>query len=93
MEYEMCPVVDAGAIENALADKMREWNEDFIAPVLFGDEYGNDCYKAFYIKEDRPIFGLPYEDSEVIKRMNYVRAYLRSVLPEGTDKVLIDVRW
>ena len=93
MRYEICPIVYCGDIEIEIADKLNEWNHDFVAPILFGEEYSNDSYKSFHIKEDEVYRGYQWEDKELIEQRNYIRKFLRDNLPKNTDKVLVDVSW
>ena len=95
MKYEMMPVIDADALQEALElqfgpDVMG--NEDVMANVLFDDEYGNYSCKRYYFSKDEVYEGHFWQNEERIRICNCVNAMLRDMFP-GREVVLIDVSW
>ena len=89
--FTMVPTVIASDLENAV-NTQCSCNIEDIRKLLFGDNYNDDCYKAFWYDEDEVYTGSIYEDEEEIRLQNLVRAYLRDILPDYCW-VLVDVRW
>lgn len=95
MKYEMMPVVDAEDLREVLElrfgpDVMGD--EDFMANVLFGDEYNNDSCKRYYFSEDEVYEGKSWQNEERIRICNCVNAMLRDMFP-GYERILVDVSW
>lgn len=95
MKYEMMLVVDAEELREALElqfgpDVMGE--EDFMANVLFGDEYNNYSCLRYNFSEDEVYEGRSWQNEERIRICNCVNAMLRDMFP-GRDTILVDVSW
>lgn len=95
MKYEMMPVIDAEDLREALElqfgpDVMG--NEDFMANVLFGDEYNNDSCKRYNFSEDEVYEGHSWQNEERIRICNCVNVMLRDVFPDH-HTILVDVSW
>lgn len=101
MKYEMMPVIDIWDLHKAI---VLQYGQEFaneyggnahgLCGFLFGDDYMNDCYKSHYleIEEFDPV-NKPWQNEQHIRLMNCINQYLLDVLPEGTQRVLIDVSW
>lgn len=95
MKYEMMPVVDANELERILIAQYGPnamGNQDFMANVLFGDEYNNDSYKSYYFQEDEEFTGKFWQDEEKIRIRNCVNSILRDLFPDQ-ERILVDVSW
>ena len=95
MKYEMMPVIDADALQEALELRFGPsvmGNEDIMANVLFDYEYGNYSCKRYYFAEDQVYEGHSWQNEEHIRICNCVNAMLRDMFPER-EVVLIDVSW
>ena len=88
MTINMFPVVDIYELERAVALQYGE-NKYFsdLAPLLFGDEYYNDSYKAFDLEDDE----FDAEEPAIVARQ-CVRTYLKDLLPDYSQ-VLIFICW
>ena len=67
-------------------------DEDFMANVLFDDEYNNDSCKRYYFSEDEVYEGHSWQNKERIRICNCVNVMLRDMFP-GYEKILVDVSW
>ena len=95
MKYEIIPVVAAEELREALELQFGPnvmGDEDFMANVLFDDEYNNDSYKCYYFSEDEVYEGHSWQNKERIRICNCVNAMLRNIFP-GHEKILVDVSW
>lgn len=89
--YTMLPVIEVRTLEDELLTQFGVACGD-LTPILFGDNYQNDCYKSYYFVDDEEFHGYAWEDEERIRIRNLVNTYLRDVLP-NYERVLIDVTW
>lgn len=80
MKFERCPVIDATELEKEINSKFN-FNIDYIAILLFGNDFTNDSYKIFYLDEE-------YKDTQIA----VIAEYLKDMFPYD-KKVLIDVSW
>ena len=95
MKIEMMPVIDSYDLEEAMKlqygpDFFGE--NEFIEPILFGEEYSNDIYKFYYFINDEIFEGKSWQNEERIRIRNCINGYLRDILPD-CERVLISISW
>ena len=92
MKIEMKPTINISALEDELKLQFDIDIEGELAPLLFYDDFMNDCYKNYYFADDYEYTGQPWENEERIRVVNCLNAILRDLLP-GEDRILIDISW
>lgn len=95
MKYEILPVVSDTELQEALElqfgpDIMGQ--NEFMANVLFGDDYNNDSCKYYSFKEDEVYEGKIWQKEEHILIRNCLNAMLRDMFP-NYERILVDVTW
>lgn len=91
----MVPVIEDGELERLVLMKYGSdamGSQEFMANVLFDDQYSNDSCKSYYFKKDEVYEGKSWQNEERIRISNYVNSILREAFPSH-DHVLIDVSW
>lgn len=95
MKYKVMPVVDVNELQEALELQFGPevmGNEDFLAHVLFGEEYNNYSCKYYRFSRNEMYEGRSWQNEEHIRIRNCVNAMLQDLFPER-DTILIDVSW
>lgn len=95
MKYEMMPVVDVYELEDVLKAQYGPdimGDNDFLANLMFYDNYCNDCYKSYYFKCDEIYEGKSWQNEEHIRILNCLNSILRDTFPNH-ERVIVDVSW
>lgn len=92
--FEMKPTIDVGTLEDMLNEAYPEVAEmyDFLASVMFGEEYNNYSYKRYNYRSIEEFCNLPWQNEEHLFVENRLKTLLQELLPEY-DEVLVDVSW
>lgn len=90
MKYEMMPVVRATEIEKEVQLQYGEIIN--LAPLIWPEDFQNDCYKSLYFDDDMVAECEEYEEQE---RREHLMVYsvLRDAFPEHIRTILVDVSW
>ena len=93
--FKMVPEVSIYDLEDAVNERFGTKIAE-LASLLWGEMYTNDSLKRFHFDKDE-VFNEKYVKyswykPEEITLRNYVRQYLREMLPDY-DEVVIDVSW
>lgn len=88
--YTMLPVIEIRVLEDELLTQFGIACGD-LTPILFGDNYMNDCYKLYSFDQDEE-YKYSWENEEHIHIRNLINTYLRDTIPNHTH-VLIDITW
>lgn len=96
VKHQVMIVVSDGDLEEALIERFGEDvmgpHNDFMANVLFNDDYNNDSYKSYCFNKDEEYTGKPWQDEEKIRIRNLLNSILREEFPDH-DTILVDVSW
>lgn len=89
MRYNILPVIEIGALEEALTIQYGEGFND-LRQFMFDDCFMNDVYCAFWF--DQLDESDDWLDEEDVRKMNCIKTFLQDTFPNYT-KVLVDVSW
>lgn len=90
MKYKMMPVIKDTEIEKAV--KLQYGEDIDLAPLMWPEDFQNDCYKTLYFDDDMVAECEEYEEKE---RREHLMVYsvLRDSFPENIRTILVDVSW
>ena len=91
MKYNILPVIEIGALEEALTIQYGEGFND-LRQLMFGDCYMNDVYCAFWFDNLEEYEGKYWQNEEDIRKMNCIKTFLQDTFP-NYNRVLVDVSW
>ena len=93
MKYKTMPVIEANEIEKAV--KLQYGVNIELAPLMWPEDFQNDCYKSLCFDDD---MAAEWEEDEYYdeqSRREHLMVYsiLRDVFPENIRTILVDVSW
>ena len=91
MRYNILPVIEIGALEEALTIQYGEGFND-LRQFMFDDCFMNDVYCAFWFDQLDEYESDGWLDEEDVRKMNCIKTFLQDIFPNYT-KVLVDVSW
>ncbi len=87
MKYKVAPVVDASELLEAVQKETNLFDDvDYLASLLWEGDYMNDCFKKFWLDESEG-------DDLFTQQENFLVQFLKAIVPENCDYVLVDVSW
>ena len=91
MKYNILPVIEMGALEEALTIQYGEGFND-LRQLMFDDGYMNDVYCAFWFDHLEEYKGEYWRNEEDVRKLNCIKTFLQDTFP-NYDRVLVDVSW
>lgn len=91
MKYNILPVIEMGALEEALTIQYGEGFND-LRQLMFYDSYMNDVYCAFWFDHLEEYKGEYWRNEEDVHKLNCIKTFLQDTFP-NYDRVLVDVSW
>lgn len=94
LQVKFYPIVDVDDLEDILLECHPGLRDkfDFLASVLFGEDYYNDSYKSYYFRGDNSFKNYSWQNEEHCEILTYVDELLKTQFPTY-DTVLINVSW
>lgn len=88
------PIIDVDNLEDVLKAQHPELEDkfEFLASVLFGEDYYNDSYKSYYFRGDNSFKNYSWQNEEHCEVLTCVDELLKAQFP-AYDTVLINVSW
>ena len=93
MKYKMMPIVEADEIEKAV--KLQYEVNIKLAPLMWPEDFQNDCYKSLCFDDDMVADCEEDEYDNEQSRREHLMIYsiLRDIFPENIRTILVDVSW
>lgn len=94
LQVKFYPIVDVDDLEDILLECHPSLRDkfDFLASVIFGEDYYNDSYKSYYFRGDDSFKNYSWQNEEHCEVLTCVNELLKAQFP-AYDTVLINVSW
>ena len=93
LNYNMEPVVSIDELKDAVVDATGHEFQTNFRQLLFDDRFMNDVYVGYYFDEDEEYLHPSWQNETKIKERNLVNQFLREILGDEFERIIIDVSW
>ena len=94
LNYNMEPVVSIDELKDAVVGATGyKFQTDFRQLLFDYNNYMNDVYVGYYFDEDEKYLYPSWQNETKIKERNLVNQFLREMLGDEFERIIIDVSW